>query len=117
MLRTMKRVSPEFLAIPVVLIGLGILFAIFWAGNGGAARWIMVGLLFLAGIVGFLALVFRRPWGAAISGKLAPLDGGASPISDGMHRAAETDWLEQGVAGAARTRYGLPARAFSEVDR
>lgn len=213
----MKRVQPEFLAIPVVLVGLGILFAIFWAGNGGAARWIAVGLLFLAGIVGFLVLLFRRPRGDAISGELAPFAGGAAPISDGVHRVLvvaggvpsrpdleqiaaaagqpaaayvvapplssrvsrwtgdeqaygdaqanlestvealtglgveadghlgphdplqaaddglrefpadeivfvwsarnETDWLEQGVADTARTRYGLPVRAFAEVDR
>ena len=216
--RTMKRVSPEFLAIPVVLIGLGILFAIFWAGNGSTGRWIVVGLLFLAGIVGFLVLLFRRPRGDAISGELAPFDGGAAPLSDGVHRVLvvaggapsprdleriaetaagqptaayvvapavssrvsrwtgdeqaygdaqanlestvnslsslgveanghlgphdplqaaddglrefpadeivfvwsardETDWLEQGVADAARTRYGLPVRAIAEVNR
>jgi hypothetical protein len=82
----MKRVSAEFLAVPVGLIGLGILFAIFWAGNGGAARWIVVGLLFLAGIVGFMALLFHRPRGDAISGELAPFHGGASPVADGVHR-------------------------------
>jgi hypothetical protein len=213
-----KRVSPEFLAIPVVLVGLGILFAIFWAGNGGAGRWIVVGLLFLAGIVGLLALLFRRPRGDAPFGELAPFNGAASPISDGVHRVLvvaggapssgdleqiagaaagqptaayvvapaissrvtrwtgderacgdaqanlestvrslsglgmdanghlgphdplqaaddglrefpadeivfvwnardETDWLEQGVAETARTRYGIPVRAFAEADR
>jgi hypothetical protein len=107
--------SPEFLAIPVVLIGLGIIFAIFWAAHGGAGAWIVVGLLLLAGILSLPVLVFRRPRGAATGGGLEPFDAAATPISDGVHRvlvvadgACSSEDLEK-IASAAP---GRPAAAY-----
>jgi hypothetical protein len=119
--------SPEFLAIPVVLVGLGILFATFWAGNGSGGRWIVVGLLFLAGIVSFLVVLLRRPRGDVISGELAPFDGGASPISDGVHRvllvaggapsAADLEQIAAARAGQPTAAYVVAPAVSSQVGR
>jgi hypothetical protein len=88
-----RRISPEFVAVPMVLVGMGILFAIFWAAHAGVGAWIVVGLLLAAGIVGLGVVVFRGPLGHG-GHAVSKYDGGAGPVSDGVHRVlvvVETD--------------------------
>ena len=47
----MKRATPEFLAIPVVIVLLGVVFVILFAADAGLATWLVVGGVAVVAIV------------------------------------------------------------------
>jgi hypothetical protein len=76
---TMGR-RPELVAIALMLVVLAVLFVVFLAASIGVGAWIVLGLFFAVLIVGAGLYFVRRPRGGAA------FEGGAAPVSDGVHR-------------------------------
>jgi hypothetical protein len=76
----MRRNMPELMAIPLVLVILGVVFAVFLAAGAGAWAWIALGIVLGALVVAVAVLVVRRPRGGET------FAGGAAPVQDGVHR-------------------------------
>ena len=75
--------SWELVAIPIVLVLLGIVAVIMVAANSGLWAWLALGIAILAALVAALLLTMRSPqhppaWSAA--------QGGAARVDDGVHR-------------------------------
>src|SRR5215208_3389253 len=102
----MKRATPEFLAIPVVLVLLGAVFVILVAADAGLATTLLVGGAAAVAVVVFAFVALRRPRPAAVSEGSDVFEGGAPPARDGVHRvllvvdAAGTTGDLQGLARA-----------------
>jgi hypothetical protein len=80
----MRKAMPEFAAIPLVLAGLGIVFAIFWTASGGAGRWALVGIAVAVVLAVVAVVLMRRPRSrAAAAGPFTEI---AAPPRDGAHR-------------------------------
>src|SRR5690349_12184064 len=91
----MRRAMPEFAAVPLVVVGLGIVFVIFWTASGGAARWAIVGMAAAVVLAVVAVVLMRRPRGAAATaGPFAEI---AAPPDDGAHRVLV---VADGVCGA-----------------
>jgi hypothetical protein len=82
----MKRAMPEFLAIPVVIVLLGVLIVILLAADAGLATWLIVGGIAGVAVVIFVLVAMRRPRAPAVSEGSAVFEGGAPPADDGVHR-------------------------------
>lgn len=82
----MKKRSPEFLAIPAVIVGLGLVFAILFAADAGLVTWLIVGAVALVVIVTVAVAAMRRPRAASINEGSAAFEGGAPRVADGVHR-------------------------------
>src|SRR5512132_3278753 len=82
----MRRGMPEFAAIPLVIVLLGIVFAIMAVLDAGAVAMIVVGVIAAVAIVAGALIAMRRPRGAALGQTLPPFEGGATPPDDGVHR-------------------------------
>lgn len=102
----MKRATPEFLAIPLVIVLLGVVFVVLLAADAGLATWLVIGTVAVVAIVVLAVVAMRRPRAAAVSEGSAAFEGGAPPADDGVHRvllvvdaACTTDDL-QSLAGA-----------------
>lgn len=74
------RRSPELMVATMVVGGLGLLFVILFASEGGVWAWIVLGLFILAALLLVARATMRRPRGAG------PFEGGAAPAGDGLHR-------------------------------
>ena len=59
----MKRAMPEFAAVPIVIVLLGLSFVIMLAAEAGAAEWLALGVALLAVIVVTTLVLMRRPRG------------------------------------------------------
>ena len=59
----MKRAMPEFAAIPIVLVGIGLTFLIMYAANAGAVAWVALGIALLVALVGATVVFMRQPRG------------------------------------------------------
>jgi len=101
---------PEFVAVPMVVVVLGILFVILWASHAGLAAWLAVGVVILAAIVVLALRAMRRPRSVATTGDPGTFDAAAPPLADGVHRVlvvtdgfCATCDLEQLVAGRGDT--------------
>ena len=82
----MKRRRTEFLAIPVTLILLGILFLILWAADAGLVPFLIVGVIGAAVLIALAVVAMRRPRDPAVEAGSAAFEGGAPPAEDGLHR-------------------------------
>src|SRR4051794_28334334 len=82
----MKRATPEFLAIPIVIVLLGVVFVILFAADAGLGPFLVVGGIALVAIVVFAVVAIRRPRPAATSAASGVFEGGAPPARDGLHR-------------------------------
>jgi len=82
----MKRATPEFLAVPIVIVLLGVVFVILFAADAGLAPFLVVGGIAVVAIVIFAVVALRRPRPAAVSEGSAVFEGGAPPARDGVHR-------------------------------
>ena len=114
----MKRAMPEFAAIPITLVGIGLLFVILFAFHAGLAAWVAVGAVLLAGIVVFSIYALRRPRGLLPEKTPAPFDEAAPAVDDGVHRvlavinavdAPELDALASGHDGPTAVHVVTPA--------
>jgi cell division protein FtsW (lipid II flippase) len=74
----MRRNMPELLAIPLVLVGIGIFAVLFFAANAGLWAWLVLGLVLVASIVLVALGLARRP--------RAAFEGAAAPAGDDVHR-------------------------------
>jgi hypothetical protein len=82
----MKRTTPEFLAIPVVIVLLGVVFVILFAADAGLGPWLVVlGVAVVATVISAV-VAMRRPRPLAVSEGSDVFEGGAPPESDGVHR-------------------------------
>jgi hypothetical protein len=89
-----RRNSTELAAIPIILVGLGALFAIMWAANVGPVLFIVVGAIALAGVVVLAVMLARR------ANREDAFEGGATPATDGKHRVlvvTDGPWLVRDV--------------------
>jgi hypothetical protein len=77
---------PEFLAIPVVIVVLGVVIVILLAGDAGLAAWLVVGAITVVAIAVVAVVVMRRPRAPAVSEGSTGFDGGAQPARDDVHR-------------------------------
>ena len=82
----MKRAMPEFLAIPVVLVVLGVIAVILLAADAGVAAWLVVGVFTLVVLIVGAVVVMRRPRPAGVSEGSSRFEGGAAPARDDIHR-------------------------------
>jgi hypothetical protein len=82
----MRKYMPEFAAVPMVVVGLGVVFLVLWALDAGLGVWIAVGAIGLAALVIITVIAMRRPRGVVASGGAASFDGAAPPVRDGRHR-------------------------------
>jgi hypothetical protein len=105
---------PEFMAIPVVIVLLGVVIVILIAADAGLATWLVVGGVAVVAIVIFAVVAMRRPRAPAVSEGSAVFEGGAPPANDGVHRVllvvddACTTGDLQSLAGA-RGEHGTSA--------
>ena len=83
---TMKRRRTEFLAIPVTLVWLGLLFLILWAADAGLVPFLIVGVIGATVLVALAVVAMRRPRDPAVEAGSAAFEGGAPPAEDGLHR-------------------------------
>jgi len=102
----MKRTTPEFVAIPIVIVLLGVVFVILFAADAGLAPFLVVGGVAAVAVVIFAVVALRRPRRGAVSEASDVFEGGAPPAHDGVHRvllvvdAACTSSDLQNLAGA-----------------
>jgi len=82
----MKRAMPEFLAIPVVIVVLGVVIVILLAADAGLAAWLIVGAITVVAVAVLAVVIVRRPRVPAVSEGSAGFEGGAPPARDGIHR-------------------------------
>jgi hypothetical protein len=97
--------SWEFIAIPMVLVLLGLLALIMLAMSSGLWAWLAVGVIFLTALVTVALLSMRRPhhpsaWSAG--------DGAAAHVDDGVHRVLliADDTCDPKTLGAAIAAHG-----------
>ena len=117
----MRKRMPEFVAIPLVVVILGVLFVIMFAFDAGVGAWLVVGAVLLALVVVAAVIAMRRPRGVAASGVPGPFTGGRPPLDDGVHRvllvvdgACTADELADGLrTGEGRTEVFAVAPAVS----
>jgi hypothetical protein len=81
----MKRISPEFMAIPATIVGLGVLFLILFAADAGTVALLIVGAVAIVAIAIVSLRAMRRPRAAAATA--SAFVGGAPPAEDNVHRA------------------------------
>jgi hypothetical protein len=81
----MNRRKPEFLAVPLVVAGLGILFLIMWAAHAGTGAFVAVGIVGAVLLVVLVVVALRRPRGA-LAGAPAGFVTPATPAADDVHR-------------------------------
>jgi hypothetical protein len=77
---------PEFAAIPITLVGIGLLFVILFAFHAGLAAWVAVGVILLVSIVAFALYALRRPRGLLPKRAPASFDEAAPAVDDGVYR-------------------------------
>lgn len=82
----MRRYMPEFLAVPLVAVLLGLVFVILWAADAGIGVWLAVGAVLLVVLVVGAGLAMRRPRGPAAVDDATGFEGGAAPVDDAVHR-------------------------------
>jgi hypothetical protein len=82
----MKRGTPEFLAIPVTIVVLGVIFVILLAADAGLAVFLAVGAVALVAIVVFAAMAMRRPRHPAVTEGSVAFEGSAPPTADRFNR-------------------------------
>jgi hypothetical protein len=76
---------PEFLAIPVVIVVLGLVFLILLVGDAGVTTWLVAGAVSLIAIVAVAVVLARRPRSPSLSSAEARFEGGAPPLEDGVN--------------------------------
>jgi hypothetical protein len=76
----------EFLAIPVVIVVLGVVFLLLLAGDAGVAAWLIVGAVGLIAVVAVAVVAARRPRSPSLSDPAAVFEGGGPPLGDGVNR-------------------------------
>jgi hypothetical protein len=77
---------PEFLAIPVVIVVLGLVFVILLVGDAGVIVWLVAGAVAVIAIVGVALVLMRRPRSPSLSNAATVFEGGAPPLEDGVNR-------------------------------
>lgn len=82
----MKKRRTEFLAIPLTLVGLGLVFLILWAADAGLIPFLIVGAIGAAVLIALAVVAMRRPRHPAVEAGSAAFEGGAPPAEDGRHR-------------------------------
>jgi hypothetical protein len=82
----MKRHMPELLAIPMTIVGLGVVFLILVVADAGLVTFLVVGAIALVVIVVVAVIAMRRPRARAVSHGSAVFEGGAAPAEDDFHR-------------------------------
>jgi hypothetical protein len=89
-----RRNSTELAAIPIILVGLGALFAVLYAANAGPIVFIIVGSVALAAVVALAVMLARR------TNRDDAFEGAAAPATDGLHRVlvvTDGPWLVRDV--------------------
>jgi hypothetical protein len=104
-----KRHMPEFIAIPLVVVVLGVLFVVMFASDAGVGAWLLVGAVLLALVVVVAVIAMRRPRGVAAAGDPGPFTGGRPSLDDDVHRVllvVDGACTADELAGVLRTGEG-----------
>jgi len=96
----MRGRTPEFFAIPVVIVLLGLVFVIMFVLDAGLVAMALAAVA----IVAVAVVAMRRPRGSVLSEDSAEFKGGAEPADDGVHRVM----LVVDSSCAAHDLEGLP---------
>jgi hypothetical protein len=82
----MKKYMPEFIAVPLTIVLLGIVFLILVVADAGLVTFLVVGAIALVAIVVVAVVLMRRPRASAVSRGSAVFEGAAPPVGDDVHR-------------------------------
>src|SRR4051794_38268630 len=85
-----RRNSTELASIPIVLVGLGALFAVLYAANVGPIVFVVVVAVALAAVVALAVALAHR------ANREDAFEGAAAPATDGVHRVlvvTDGPWL------------------------
>jgi hypothetical protein len=82
----MRRHMPEFAAIPLVIVVLGLVFIVMFVADAGLAAMVVFGVVATVAIVAVAVIAMRRPRGSIVSSGSTVFEGGAPPLEDGVHR-------------------------------
>jgi hypothetical protein len=82
----MRKRMPEFLAIPLVIVVLGLVFVIMFVADAGLAAMVIFGVLAAVAIVAVAVVAMRRPRGSMLNEGPSVFEGGAPPPGDGVRR-------------------------------
>jgi hypothetical protein len=82
----MKKYMPEFMAVPAVIVLLGLVFLVLWALDAGLAAWIVIGAVGLAALIVVTVIAMRRPRGIVSAGGAGEFGAAAARADDGVHR-------------------------------
>ena len=120
----MRRGMPELLAIPLVVVVLGLVFVIMFAADAGPVTMVVVGLIGLVCVVAFAIVFMRRPRGSVLGSDMAAFEGGAPPAADGVHRvllvidsAGGPSDLDELAAPAGTSVFVVAPAVSSRTDR
>jgi hypothetical protein len=118
----MKKSMPEFAAIPIAIVLLGVMLVILLVSDAGLAAWLVFGAVALLAIVVLAVLAMRRPRGAVAGAPETRFEGSAPHADDGVRRilavidddcsASELEQVAVG-AGAGKTSVFVVAPAVS----
>jgi hypothetical protein len=104
-----RKNSTELAAIPIIIIGLGALFAVLYAASVGPIVFIVVGAVALAGVVAFAVVLARR------ANREDAFEGAAAPATDGIHRVlvvTDGPWMVSNVAQLSPTGFYPPTSVY-----
>jgi GABA permease len=76
----------EFLAIPMTIVGIGIIALLVWAGNLGVWAWIVLGVIGLIVLIGVSYVALAKPHRPPAPAPGALPDGAVAPPDDGIRR-------------------------------
>lgn len=102
----MRRGMPEFLAIPLVVVLLGVVFLIMFVADAGLAVMLVVGTIAAVAIVALAVVAMRRPRGSVSNGRSTAFEAGAPPAEDGIHRVllvVDSAWARSDLEDLAST--------------
>jgi hypothetical protein len=118
---------PEFLAIPVVIVVLGLVFLILLVADAGVVAWLVSGAVALVAVVAVAVVLMRRPRSPSLSSAATVFEGGAPPLEDGVNRlllvidqacsTSEIESLTRGRAEGASAFFVVAPAVSSRVAR
>jgi hypothetical protein len=103
---------PEFIAVPLVVLLLGLVFVILWAADAGLGAWLAVGGVLLVLLVVGAVVAVRRPRGPAALEDATGFDGGAAPVDDDVHRVLLLVDASCSASDVQRLVSGQPTEVF-----
>jgi hypothetical protein len=103
----MRRRMPEFVAIPLVIVVLGLVFVVIFVADAGPVAMVAFGVFAAVAIIAVAVVAMRRPPGSILSEGSAVFEGGAPHHEDDVHRVllvADNAYRTNDLAGLVGRR-------------